>query len=234
VLGGDISAPSGNTFPTRPCNVGNVPVARLFVALLADLAPENNEMRLVAIHAAGCYAALVFALALGQLGCQMKSGTYRYEQDVDRMVGYRQEGQILFGHLDADGNFTRDRNFSSIPDPAYRRGSAVSSCVTSERAEGKALAYTDSYVVINKPRIANEPVYEYRAGNLIKGNLDNEGNFIPELDSEVIPFTDYRYDWKALRIYNLPGEFVSKPPGLSQKALEEPVSAGQLSRGQLQ
>jgi hypothetical protein len=137
------------------------------------------------------------------------------------MVGFRQEGEILFGHLDADGNFTRDCNYGSIADPSYRPSPADCSPLQTERPERKGPAYTGSYEVINRPRIANEPVYEYRAGTLIKGNLDNEGNFIPELDSEVIPFTDYRYDWKSLRIYNLPGKFIWKAEGAATPSQPE-------------
>jgi hypothetical protein len=137
------------------------------------------------------------------------------------MVGYLQHGNILVGHLDADGNFTRDRNYGSILDPSYRPPPAVSSPMKSEHAESKAPAYTGNYVVINKPRLANETVFEFRAGNLIKGNLDKEGNFIPELNSEVIPFTDYRYDCKELRIYNLPGKFVWKPQGAATPSQPE-------------
>ncbi len=56
--------------------------------------------------------------------------------------------------------------------------------------------------------LENEPVYEYRSGRLIKGELDKEGNFLPDLPGKVIDFKDYRYSKTAIRIYNLPGSFV--------------------------
>jgi hypothetical protein len=162
---------------------------------------------------AGCFAVLLLFCAMAVMGCGAGNGGYQYDKDCERLVGFRQEGQILVGYLDADGNFTRDRKYSPIPDTAYPANPALSSPDKSERSEESTQLYTGTYEVINKPRIANEPVYEYRAGSLIKGNLDNKGNFIPELESEVKPFTDYRYDWKALRIYNLPGKFVWKSQG---------------------
>jgi hypothetical protein len=61
---------------------------------------------------------------------------------------------------------------------------------------------------INEPKHKNEEVYEYRSGRLIKGNLDEDGNFIPVLGSTVTDFKDFQYSPKCPRIYNLPGEFV--------------------------
>ncbi len=60
--------------------------------------------------------------------------------------------------------------------------------------------------LLNKPLRENEEVYEYRVGRLIKGKLDNDGNFIPEPGSKVIALSDYQPGDRAPRIYNLPGK----------------------------
>ena len=57
---------------------------------------------------------------------------------------------------------------------------------------------------------ADEVVYEYRSGRLIKGVLDRDGNFVPELGSRIFAFEDYKYGKDAPRIYNLPGYFHKK------------------------
>jgi hypothetical protein len=68
--------------------------------------------------------------------------------------------------------------------------------------------------LINKPLKLKEPVYEYRSGVLVRGILNDEGDFVPDAGdkSEIIRFKDYKYTKDALRIYNLPGKFVEKPP----------------------
>jgi hypothetical protein len=53
----------------------------------------------------------------------------------------------------------------------------------------------------------NEEVYEYRSGLLIKGNLNDDYQFIPQLDSQITSFKDYQYKIGGIRIYNLPGQF---------------------------
>jgi hypothetical protein len=67
-------------------------------------------------------------------------------------------------------------------------------------------------VVINNPKGAREPVYEFRSGSLIPGFLDIEGNFVPEVNSEIMAFSKYKYSPTGRRIYNLPGSFVPKEP----------------------
>ncbi len=61
--------------------------------------------------------------------------------------------------------------------------------------------------MINSPK---GRAYEYRSGRLIVGELDDKGNFLPDVGSKVISFKDYRYNAKAIRIYNLPGSFKKK------------------------
>lgn len=56
-----------------------------------------------------------------------------------------------------------------------------------------------------------EPIYEYRSGRLLQGTLLKNGTFVPDADSKVLDFGDYKpADPKARRIYNLPGELVKK------------------------
>ena len=57
----------------------------------------------------------------------------------------------------------------------------------------------------------HEKVYEFRSGHLIPGELDEDGNFVPDLAGKIIVFKDYKYvPEKSRRIYNLPGRFVAK------------------------
>jgi hypothetical protein len=50
-----------------------------------------------------------------------------------------------------------------------------------------------------------EKAYEYRSGRLVKGKLQDSGNFVPEVGSKVLDFKDYT-PGRDLRVYNLPGE----------------------------
>src|SRR5205823_14564030 len=91
------------------------------------------------------------------------------------------------GKLDAAGNF--------IPEPRWMN-------IGGEVSGAPPIART-----LNRRVPDGEPVYEYRSGRLIKGILDAQGNFVPDLGSKVIDFRDYRYNERAIRIYNLPGRF---------------------------
>jgi hypothetical protein len=106
---------------------------------------------------------------------------------TDRQVVIRK--QLVFGHLDAAGNFTIDRDIQPL--------------------DAENLVVGDG--AINSPRCPDEAVYEFRSGSLIAGTLDELGNFIPEEGEEVIAFKDYHFNKKARRIYNLPGMFVERP-----------------------
>src|SRR5207302_9167959 len=96
----------------------------------------------------------------------------------------REEGTYL-GRLDARGNF--------VPLPG-----------------AKPLGWTSGAKLINGRLNADESVYEFRCGTLIKGKFDDRLNFIPDVGSTVIAFKDYKYSKDAPRIYNLPGTFVEK------------------------
>ena len=110
---------------------------------------------------------------------------YEYQEDLKRLVALIREDGIHFGRLDARGNF--------VPLPG-----------------AKPLGASFGPKSINSRRDANESVYEFRSGTLIKGKFDARLNFIPDVGSTVISFKDYKYSKDAIRIYNLPGTFVEK------------------------
>jgi hypothetical protein len=116
--------------------------------------------------------------------------SYQFAQDLAPYVGVLRHGKVWLGHLDAAGNFLPEPRVAPLDPGAPFSG--------------------PQYVVINKPTRPNEPVYEYRSATLIRGVLDNEGNFIPEIGTKVISIKEFQYGPNALRIYNLPGKFVKK------------------------
>ena len=65
------------------------------------------------------------------------------------------------------------------------------------------------YYLINIPKHPGESVFEFRAGRLIPGHLNEKYCFVPDTDAPVINFSDYHYSTSAPRIYNLPGKFVT-------------------------
>jgi hypothetical protein len=118
---------------------------------------------------------------------------YEFQQDLKPCVALHHGGTFIWGQLDAAGNF--------VPEPR-----------TLPLKEGQPFSgpvYTD----LNVPKKPNELVYEYRSGALIKGTLNKDGNFVPEVKSKVIALKDYTYSKDAPRIYNLPGRFVKKDNG---------------------
>jgi hypothetical protein len=169
--------------------------------------------------------AIVFALALGSwlfFGQPTKSQPtsfvapeFVYKEDVRRLIARLQHDQIVFGYLDAQGEFRRDRHLLPISPPP-------------ETDEVLPLPSPDNLVqpaaipvaVINKPKRPDEPVYEFRSGSLIAGTLDHDGNFVPQVDSEILPASKYKYSPTARRIYNLPGTFVPKNPQPSDPTLD--------------
>jgi hypothetical protein len=112
---------------------------------------------------------------------------YVFVKDVARHVGIRRGPHMLIGTLDANGNF-----LESLRVPA-----------------GASLSGVPPFTVINSSGPPT-PVYEYRSGRLIKGELATDGSFVPEIGSAVIKFEDYRYRPDALLIWNLPGYFMDR------------------------
>jgi hypothetical protein len=134
--------------------------------------------------------ALVLSAAVIQpalVGTPVPREEYVFVRDTDRVVAIKRGGDLLIGKLDADGNFLQEKvrpgaglGPSSWPPP-----------------------------IINMTFLGPEPVYEYRSGRLIKGELNADGNVVPEVGSKVIRFEDYRYS-TGVRIWNLPGYFKMK------------------------
>jgi hypothetical protein len=142
---------------------------------------------------------------------------YVFVADTLPRVGLLRAGLVHVGHLEKSGEFKRDRNIAPL-DPTVAASST-------------------EFAIINKPRSPDEEVYEYRAAYvpgdfgrqpeelaeyrqtgimppntpwvevLVKGQLNEQGDFVPEIGSTVILFQDYRFSKKAPRVYNLPGRF---------------------------
>lgn len=112
---------------------------------------------------------------------------YVFVPNTDRRVGIIRGNLRLCGHLDTAGNF---RELFRL-----KHGQPTSGGAWSETINWAG---------------GSRPVYEYRSGLLIKGEIHEDGNFVPEVGSTVIRLEDYRYSPDAIRIWNLPGWFVKK------------------------
>jgi hypothetical protein len=109
---------------------------------------------------------------------------YRFVLDTDRVVAIARGTALSIGKLDEAGNFLSDERW-----------------LESHGGSGPV------FRLINAPP---GPAYEYRSGRLIRGALEKDCNFVPEVGRLVTAFEDYRYSPGAVRIYNLPGRFVRK------------------------
>lgn len=114
---------------------------------------------------------------------------YVFVEDVNRPVAVYLNQFVLLGKLDTNGEFRLEsknlRNSTELP--KWRT------------------------IAINPPTFRGEKVYELRSGRLIRGEIKDDGSFVPDLRSRVIDFRDYRYYPDGPRIYNLPGYFVPSP-----------------------
>ncbi len=123
---------------------------------------------------------------------------FDYVVDPKEWIVMRRSGLRYYGHLDSAGSF--------IPHPKMKAYAPDEVIITGDKTMARDA---------NRPRNGEqETVYEYRSGRLIRGILNRDGDFIPELDCEVLSFDKYVYSQKALRIYNLPGQF--RPKGQSK------------------
>jgi len=116
---------------------------------------------------------------------------YQFVEDTTRFVGIERGKALVIGKLDRGGNFTADPRWQGL-------------------TVGQPLSRVPPFQVLNFRRPGWIHVYEYRSGRLVKGELDDQGNFVPDLGSKVIDFKDYRYRSDGIMIYNLPGRFVQK------------------------
>lgn len=110
---------------------------------------------------------------------------YEFVRDTKRLVGIIRGDKQLHGYLDDAGNF--------IQKAEYQRGQPLTSAPLHSR--------------LNWPGVVGKDVYEYRSGALIRGELTNDGDFIPEIGAKVIAFYDYRFSPQERPIWNLPGYF---------------------------
>src|SRR5258708_4917779 len=111
---------------------------------------------------------------------------YVFVKDTERWVGILRGKIRLVGKLDANGDFTQ-----------------------TYRLKGPS-SMMPPYSLINFPGPKPKKVYEFRSGRLIIGELTTEGNFVPEVDSTILKFEDYKYAPEAIPIWNLPGSFMKK------------------------
>jgi hypothetical protein len=111
---------------------------------------------------------------------------YVFIQDLDRLVEVCHGLTTSVGHLNKDGRF--------LPRDGLKRQ--------------KGQAYSSNAEWIEPLNMFPEKnVYEYRSGRLIKGEIDPNGDFIPEKGAKVLDFKDYHYRKDGPRIWNLPGRF---------------------------
>src|SRR5438132_1206757 len=124
---------------------------------------------------------------------------YEYVPDTSGYVELDRGEEQLIGKLDEKGTFVRDLRWQGL-----KKGFAQSSIPPLR--------------VLNTRCPGWEHVYEYRSGRLILGELDREGNFVPDVGSKVINFKDYRYRPDGIQIYNLPGRFMKKSEAKKEDA----------------
>jgi uncharacterized protein (TIGR03067 family) len=136
---------------------------------------------------------------------------YVFVRDTDRWVGIVKKeickGKIsreirLVGKLDANGDFTQVYRFETPP------------------------SMSPNYTLINLPGPKAKKVYEFRSERLIKGDLMLEGNFVPDADSTIVKFEDYKYSPDAIPIWNLPGSFMKKDEATLQGKWSGEISEG--------
>jgi hypothetical protein len=112
--------------------------------------------------------------------------TYIFHEDLSRPVAVYAGEFVLLGKLDNCGEFLREsKNPKSSPSlPEWRK------------------------IAINPPTPPGRKVYEFRSGRLIKGEIKEDGSFVPDVASKVTDFKDYEYSPGGIQIYNLPGRFI--------------------------
>jgi hypothetical protein len=117
---------------------------------------------------------------------------YVFIEDIDRWVNFTSGQHVFIGKLDSQGEF-HEQNRYNRNDPLSIPGD-----------------------ILYMPRLKPYAAYEYRSGRLIKGVIDPEGYFVPDLDSTVTNFKDYTYSPQEPSIWNLPGRFEKKNPDKKQ------------------
>jgi hypothetical protein len=127
----------------------------------------------------------ILALCTGPGYLQSSDPEYEFVKDTKRWVGIVRGDKQLLGYLDDAGNFT--------PNAQYQRGQPLFSAPVHSR--------------LNWPGSVGKKVYEFRSGALIRGELTEDGDFVPEIGAKVIAFSDYKFSPAERPIWNLPGYF---------------------------
>ena len=136
---------------------------------------------------------LIAIACLTLYSCASAPAEYEFAPDTEPWVAVLHGETFSIGRLDGDGNFV-------TPDPNFIRLDI----------RAKDPAGVPPYTMINSPK---GRVYEYRSGRLILGQLNETGDFVPDLDSKVSSLESYLKDYepgRSLRIYNLPGKIAKK------------------------
>jgi hypothetical protein len=110
---------------------------------------------------------------------------YVFIPDTDRYVAYTWGRLVVMGKLDARGNL-RVTHEGAPPDVGHHPAVVIMRYDVPTRA------------------------YEFRSGRLILGEMQPDGNFVPEAGATVMRFEDYRYSPETTHIWNLPGYFRRK------------------------
>jgi hypothetical protein len=128
---------------------------------------------------------------------RLNSPAFQFVPDTSPLVGIDHGHRETFstGHLDVAGNF--------IPD-----GPFINRNVHRGRSASPPFRFINT-----SGSLPEMEAYEYRSGRLLKGKINKDGDFVPDLDSKVISLESYleHYDPdKSPEIYNLPGRIVKK------------------------
>src|SRR5436190_18239805 len=104
-------------------------------------------------------ACLVVMLLVLMPGAYIARDGYEFVPDTERWVALRNGLSFTIGKLDKKGNFLPDRRWVNLRGASYSGGPPAT--------------------MLNSPD--DEPVYEFRSGRLVKGRIDKEGSFVPDL-----------------------------------------------------
>jgi hypothetical protein len=110
---------------------------------------------------------------------------YEFVPYTEGHVAIVRDSWLLIGKLDSKGNFEHQWKFP----------------------KSSPLSGIPAARIINFRSDKLKVAYEFRSGMLIKGEIDENGSFVPEAGSKVIRFEDYKYGPGSLPIWNLPGYF---------------------------
>ena len=128
---------------------------------------------------------------------------YVYVHLPKKFVGIKHGKNYSIGKLDAAGNFIPDKDWLDIE-------------------VGAPLMHSPGGSIVNLNPYPKK-TYEFRSRRLVLGIIDEDGSFIPDLESNVITLEEYLKHYDPLDkdvspIYNLPGKITRK----GEENYEEP------------